>query len=153
QLIVKSFPRRQDGRKGRGELCGCIEKGDFLVSANGVRLEGFAFQDAIRVLTAQGYPLGLRFRRVPRHLKNHTLEDWSVNALRTVLLENGAELTGLERQSQLVSMARRAFCDKPVPLPPAPPRVAPGLTAMINGETSVCGWLLMKGPNDKEFRR
>jgi len=41
----------------------------------------------------QGYPLTLRFRRVPKHLRGHNLDGWSVNALRTVLLEEGAELT------------------------------------------------------------
>lgn len=60
---------------------------------------------------------------------------------------------GLERHSQLVAMARRAFWNKPVPLPPAPPHVAPGSAAMINGDTSVCGWLLMKGPHDRELQR
>ncbi len=60
---------------------------------------------------------------------------------------------GLERHTQLVAMARRAFWNKPVPLPPAPPHVAPGTAAMINGDTSVCGWLLMKGPHDRELQR
>lgn len=60
---------------------------------------------------------------------------------------------GLERHSQLVALARRMFWDKPVPLPPAPPHVAPGTAAMINGDTSVCGWLLMKGPHDQELHR
>ncbi|CAN0270425.1 unnamed protein product, partial [Ectocarpus fasciculatus] len=62
-------------------------------------------------------------------------------------------LQGLERHTQLVAMARRAFWNKPVPLPPAPPHVAPGTAAMINGDTSVCGWLLMKGPHDSEAQR
>lgn len=53
QLAVKSFPRKRDGNKGSAELCGRIEKGDFLVAVNSIRLEGFAFQDAIRVLTSQ----------------------------------------------------------------------------------------------------
>ncbi|CAN0105490.1 unnamed protein product, partial [Discosporangium mesarthrocarpum] len=153
QLLVKSFPRRQDGSKGSAEQSGRIERGDFLVAVNNIRLEGFAFQDAIRVLTTQRYPLSLRFTRLPKHLQGHTLEYWSMNALRTILIETGVELTGLERHGQLVAMVRRAYWDKPLPLPPAPPRVAPGVVAMINGETSVCGWLLMKRPEDKEFKR
>lgn len=60
---------------------------------------------------------------------------------------------GLERHKQLVTMARRTFWNKPVPLPPAPPHVAVGTAAMINGDTSVCGWLLMKGPHDRELQR
>ncbi len=51
----------------------------------------------------QGYPLSLRFRRVPKHLRGHNLDGWSVNALRTVLLEEGAELTVSERASQPAS--------------------------------------------------
>ncbi|CAM9806022.1 unnamed protein product [Scytosiphon promiscuus] len=153
KLAVKSFPRKTDGSRGCAESTGKIEKGDFLVAVNSIRLEGLGFNDAIRVLTAQGYPLALRFRRVPKHLRAHNLESWSVNALRTVLLEEGVELTGLERHSQLVAMARRTFWNKPVPLPPAPPHVAPGTAAMINGDTSVCGWLLMKGPHDRELQR
>lgn len=30
---------------------------------------------------------------MPKHLKDHNLDGWSVNALRTVLMEEGAELT------------------------------------------------------------
>eukprot|EP00904_Undaria_pinnatifida_P008617 jgi/Undpi1/4886/HiC_scaffold_19.g08238.m1 len=113
KLSVKSFPKRSDGSTGTAEAGGRIEKGDYLVAVNSIRLEGFAFNDAIHILTTQG----------------------------------------LERHAQLVTIARRTFWKKPVPLPPAPPHVAPGTAAMINGETSVCGWLLMKGPHDRESQR
>lgn len=59
----------------------------------------------------------------------------------------------MERHSQLVAKAKRTFWNKPVPLPPAPPHVEPGAAAMINGDTSVCGWVLMKGPQDRESQR
>ncbi|CAM9825689.1 unnamed protein product, partial [Chrysoparadoxa australica] len=57
--------------------------------------------------------------------------------------------SGLEKHSQLVSMATKRFWAKQVPLPPAPPAVEQDNTAIINGETSICGWMLLKGPHDK----
>lgn len=53
QLAVKSFPKKADGSKGTAEAGGRIEKGDFLVAVNSIRLEGFAFADAIKVLMSQ----------------------------------------------------------------------------------------------------
>lgn len=50
---MKSFPKKSDGSKGTAEAGGRVEKGDFLVAVNSIRLEGFAFADAIRVLTSQ----------------------------------------------------------------------------------------------------
>lgn len=59
----------------------------------------------------------------------------------------------MEKHAQLAIMARRAFWDKPVPLPPSPPRIEEGATAIVNGETSICGWLIVKGPCDSSGRR
>lgn len=53
QLAVKSFPKKSDGSKGTAEAEGKIERGDFLLAVNSIRLEGLAFNDAIRVLTTQ----------------------------------------------------------------------------------------------------
>ncbi|CAN0311753.1 unnamed protein product, partial [Phaeothamnion confervicola] len=153
RLIVKGFPKRRDGRPGAAEQSGRIERGDFLEACNYIILEGIPFRSAIDLLMAQPYPLTLRFRRVPRHLLAHAFERWSVNALRSVLLEVGVELTGLERHAQLVAMARRSFWHRPVPLPPAPPKVEPGAAAVANGETSIMGWLLVKPPGEAVFRR
>ena len=59
QLSVKSFPKRSDGTTGTAESGGRIEKGDYLVAVNSIRLEGFAFNDAIHLLTTQvSYPYG-----------------------------------------------------------------------------------------------
>jgi hypothetical protein len=123
RLVVKSFPKRADGTTGAAEASGKIEKGDFVTAVNGVNLDGFPFQDAIRLLTERHRPLVLRFMRVPRHLVRHNVEQWSMHALRTVLHEQGIELTGLERHKELVAMATRAFWERPVPLPPAAPKV------------------------------
>jgi hypothetical protein len=123
RLVVKSFPKRADGTIGAAEASGNIEKGDFVTAVNGVNLDGFPFQDAIRLLTERHRPLVLRFMRVPRHLVRHNVEQWSMHALRTVLHEQGIELTGLERHKELVAMATRAFWERPVPLPPAAPKV------------------------------
>jgi hypothetical protein len=133
RLVVKSFPRRADGGIGAAEASGKIEKGDFVTAVNGVNLDGFPFQDAIRLLTERHRPLVLRFMRVPRHLVRHNVEQWSMHALRTVLHEQGLELTGLERHKELVAMATRAFWERPVPLPPAAPKVK----QVINGKKSI----------------
>lgn len=53
QLSVKGFPKKSDGSKGTAERDGRIEKGDFLLAVNSIRLEGLGFNDAIRVLTTQ----------------------------------------------------------------------------------------------------
>ncbi|CAM9345644.1 unnamed protein product, partial [Ectocarpus sp. 6 AP-2014] len=53
KLTVKSFPKRADGSRGTAETDGKIEKGDFLLAVNSIRLEGLGFNDAIRVLTTQ----------------------------------------------------------------------------------------------------
>ncbi|CAB1113702.1 unnamed protein product [Ectocarpus sp. CCAP 1310/34] len=53
KLTVKSFPKRADGSRGTAEADGKIEKGDFLLAVNSIRLEGLGFNDAIRVLTTQ----------------------------------------------------------------------------------------------------
>lgn len=50
---MKSFPKKSDGSRGTAEAEGKIEKGDFLLAVNSIRLEGLGFNDAIRVLTTQ----------------------------------------------------------------------------------------------------
>lgn len=52
-MKVKSFPKKSDGSKGNAERGGRIEKGDFLVAVNSIRLEGFPFNEAIQILTMQ----------------------------------------------------------------------------------------------------
>ena len=52
-MKVKSFPKMADGSKGNAERGGRIEKGDFLVAVNSIRLEGLIFNEAIQVLTSQ----------------------------------------------------------------------------------------------------
>lgn len=153
RLAVKSFPQKRDGSAGAAERDGRIQKGDFVTAVNGVNLSGFSFGDAIRLLSSNGRPLTLRFLRVPPHLVRHNFATWSMHALRTVLREQGVELTGTERHNDLVAHARRQFWDRPVPLPPASPSMPGGTNAILSGDTSMSGWLLLKGPYDTEAKR
>ncbi|CAM9802129.1 unnamed protein product, partial [Chrysoparadoxa australica] len=62
------FPRHADGSESLAKQGGRIQPGDLLVAANGVKIEGSPFHDAVRLLQRQTFPLVLSFKRLPSHL-------------------------------------------------------------------------------------
>lgn len=71
QCVVYSFSRTETGRSGPAELCGHIQRGDYIVGVNGTSFEGLSIKERLQLFRSATSSVTLHMLRLvpPLHTK------------------------------------------------------------------------------------